>query len=129
MAMIAAIHLLIYADDAEATRSFLRDVSSAGGTRRSPRAPRDGSSSRAARARLACIPRIRRTRESRTTILVNTLFDVQQPFPDDCGTREQRCRVHRSGEEQQFGITVMLKVPGADDIMLYEPRHPTAFNL
>jgi len=32
-------------------------------------------------------------------------------------------------EEQQFGITVMLKVPGADDMMLYEPRHPTAFNL
>jgi catechol 2,3-dioxygenase-like lactoylglutathione lyase family enzyme len=26
MAMIAAIHLLIYSDDAEATRSFLRDV-------------------------------------------------------------------------------------------------------
>jgi hypothetical protein len=32
-------------------------------------------------------------------------------------------------EEEDFGLTVMLKVPGADDIMLYEPRHPTAYNL
>jgi hypothetical protein len=32
-------------------------------------------------------------------------------------------------EEQGYGITVMLNVPGADDIMLYEPRHPTAYSL
>ena len=29
-------------------------------------------------------------------------------------------------EDKGFGRTVMLKVPGADDIMLYEPRHPLA---
>lgn len=32
-------------------------------------------------------------------------------------------------ENRGFGSTVILKVPGADDIMLYEPRHPTAYNL
>jgi hypothetical protein len=32
-------------------------------------------------------------------------------------------------EQKDFGLTVMLKVPGADDIMLYEPRHPTAYDL
>jgi hypothetical protein len=32
-------------------------------------------------------------------------------------------------EEQSYGNTVGLKVPGADDIILYEPRHPTAYNL
>ena len=32
-------------------------------------------------------------------------------------------------EERGFGITVMLEVPGADDIMLYEPRHPKAYDL
>ena len=32
-------------------------------------------------------------------------------------------------EERGFGVTVMLKVPGADVIMLYEPRHPTAHDL
>ena len=34
-----------------------------------------------------------------------------------------------SVQERGFGFTVMLKVPGADDIMLYEPRHPTAYDL
>ena len=32
-------------------------------------------------------------------------------------------------QEEDFGRTVMLKVPGADDIMLYEPRHPLAHSL
>jgi hypothetical protein len=32
-------------------------------------------------------------------------------------------------EERGFGITVMLKIPGADDILLYEPRHPKAYDL
>ena len=32
-------------------------------------------------------------------------------------------------EDQDFGRTIMLKVPGADDIMLYEPRHPLAYSL
>jgi hypothetical protein len=31
--------------------------------------------------------------------------------------------------DQGFGRTVMLKVPGAGDMMLYEPRHPLAFDL
>jgi hypothetical protein len=31
--------------------------------------------------------------------------------------------------DQGFGRTVMLKVPGAGDIMLYQPRHPLAFDL
>jgi len=32
-------------------------------------------------------------------------------------------------EDRDFGSTVKLKVPGADDITLYEPRHPTAYDL
>ncbi len=28
-----------------------------------------------------------------------------------------------------FGLAIMLKLPGADDIMLYEPRHPIAHSL
>lgn len=36
-----------------------------------------------------------------------------------------------SGEIQDhgYGWVVMMKVPGADDIQLYQPNHPTAFNL
>jgi hypothetical protein len=32
-------------------------------------------------------------------------------------------------EEEDFGRTAMLNVPGADDIMLYEPRHPLAYSI
>jgi hypothetical protein len=32
-------------------------------------------------------------------------------------------------EDEDYGRTVMLQVPGADDIMLYEPRHPLAHSL
>lgn len=28
-----------------------------------------------------------------------------------------------------FGLAIMLKLPGADDTMLYEPRHPIAHSL
>ena len=32
-------------------------------------------------------------------------------------------------EQEDYGFTVMLNVPGADEIMLYEPRHPIAHGL
>ena len=32
-------------------------------------------------------------------------------------------------EDMGFGLATNLEVPGADPIMLYEPRHPTAFDL
>jgi hypothetical protein len=31
--------------------------------------------------------------------------------------------------DQGFGRTVTLKVPGAGDMLLYEPRHPLAYKL
>lgn len=35
----------------------------------------------------------------------------------------------RGVEQQSFGRTAMLKVPGAGEMMLYEARHATAFDL
>ncbi len=32
-------------------------------------------------------------------------------------------------ENRGFGRTVALEVPGAGQMMLYQPRHPTAFDL
>jgi hypothetical protein len=31
--------------------------------------------------------------------------------------------------DQGYGLVVMMVVPGADDIMLYEPKHPPAYIL
>jgi catechol 2,3-dioxygenase-like lactoylglutathione lyase family enzyme len=32
-------------------------------------------------------------------------------------------------EDRRFGRTIVLLVPGAGSMVLYEPRHPTAFDL
>jgi hypothetical protein len=32
-------------------------------------------------------------------------------------------------EDLGFGLGTTLKLPGAGEILLYEPRHPTAFDL
>jgi predicted enzyme related to lactoylglutathione lyase len=32
-------------------------------------------------------------------------------------------------EARGFGRTIAMQVPGAGDVILYEPRHPTAFDL
>src|ERR1700733_15344836 len=32
-------------------------------------------------------------------------------------------------QDHGYGLVVMMAVPGADDIMLYEPRHPLAYSL
>ena len=32
-------------------------------------------------------------------------------------------------EDHGYGLVTMLDVPGADPIQLYEPRHPTAYDL
>jgi catechol 2,3-dioxygenase-like lactoylglutathione lyase family enzyme len=32
-------------------------------------------------------------------------------------------------ENRGFGRTIVMRVPGAQSMMLYQPRHPTAFDL
>jgi catechol 2,3-dioxygenase-like lactoylglutathione lyase family enzyme len=32
-------------------------------------------------------------------------------------------------EDEGFGLAALLEVPGADPVQLYEPRHPTAYDL
>jgi len=32
-------------------------------------------------------------------------------------------------EDQGFGLVVTIAVPGAGSMLLYEPRHPLAYNL
>jgi hypothetical protein len=38
-------------------------------------------------------------------------------------------RFSGSVEDMGFGLGVNVEVPGADDILLYEPRHPTGYDL
>ncbi len=128
--MINAVHTLVYSDDAPATRAFLRDVvglpfvEDAGsepgwlifGTgpselgvhpTRSVRGGEEHVSPRHHQISFMCddIEATRAELESRGATFLGP--------PADHG----------------FGIAVLMEVPGADPIMVYEPRHPIAHDL
>jgi len=127
--MIAAIHLLIYSDDAEATRAFLRDVigwpyveePDSGGWLIFKSGPSE----------LGVHP----THQTHGEVTYDNPRQHSISLMCDDLSRTMAELEGRGAEftgpveEQRFGITVMLRVPGADDIMLYEPRHPTGFDL
>ena len=127
--MIAAIHLLIYSDDAEATRSFLRDVlgwpyveePDSGGWLIFRSGPSETG--------------VHPTHQTHEGVAYDSPRQHSISLMcDDLSETMAELEVKGAEftgpvEEQQWGITVMMKVPGADDIMLYEPRHPTAFDL
>jgi hypothetical protein len=53
---------------------------------------------------------------------------MRRPKADNGGVGKHGAEFAGAVEEQDFGLTLMMRVPGADDIMLYEPRHPTAYD-
>jgi predicted enzyme related to lactoylglutathione lyase len=127
--VITAVHLLIYSDDPVATRSFLRDV-----------------------LEWPCVEEehtpgwlIFKTGPSELGVHpTHQVYEgVTYDYPrqhsislmcDDieatkAGLESRGAEFTGSIEEKEFGLTVVMKLPGADDIMLYEPRHTLAYSL
>ena len=127
--VITAVHLLIYSDDSEATRLFLRDVLGWSFVEE-PDVPgwlifKSGPSE------LGVHP----THQTHEGVAYDNPrhHSISLMCDDLVGTMAQ---LEAKGAEftgpvetQEYGFTVMLNVPGADDIMLYEPRHPIAHSL
>ena len=127
--VITAVHLLIYSDDAVATRAFLRDVLEW------PFVEEED------------VPGWLIFKSGPSETGVHPTHQVHEGVTYDsprhhsislmCDDVEvTKAELESKGaeftgaiEDQAFGRTVMLKVPGADDIMLYEPRHPLAYSL
>jgi predicted enzyme related to lactoylglutathione lyase len=128
--MITSIHLLLYSDDAPATRAFLRDVlgwphvehveSGAGwlifktGPSELGVHPTSGtfegesySSPRHHSISLMCDD------------IEKTIAELEAKGAEFTG----------GVNDEGFGLITMLRVPGADDIMLYQPNHPLAYDL
>ena len=128
--MITSMHLLIYSDDAPATRAFLRDVlglpfvEDAGfepgwlifATGRSElgvhptRSERDGEEHNSPRHHM-----------------ISLMCDDLDATMDDL--RAKGATFGAGVTDQGFGLVTMLDVPGADPIQLYEPRHELAYTL
>lgn len=124
--MITAVHSLLYAADAEAARAFFRDVlgwasvdahdgwlifktgpselgvhPASGG--------QDGGWATGPHHEISLM----------CDDIEQTVSDLQAKGAEFAGPIQP----------QGFGLTALLKVPGAGEMMLYQPRHPLAYDL
>jgi catechol 2,3-dioxygenase-like lactoylglutathione lyase family enzyme len=126
--MILACHALIYSDDADATRAFLRDVmgfpSVEAGTGDDnwlifqtgpselgvhPTGPlHDGGTA---------------PRHHSISFIVDDLASTMAAL------RAKGAQFSSGPDDYGYGIVAMMTVPGADDVQLYQPRHQTAYGL
>ncbi|MEX2612474.1 MAG: VOC family protein [Gaiellaceae bacterium] len=128
--MLTAVHTLIYADDPEATRSFFRDVLGWPYVEHPESEPGW---------------LIFKTGPSELGVHPTSGTYEGEPFSHPkhhsislmCDDIEAT-KVELEGkgaefagaiENMGFGLGVMLKVPSADDILLYQPKHPEAHSL
>lgn len=125
--VITAIHTLVYADDAEAARAFFRDVLGwahidAGGgwlifkTGPSelgvhPTADEHGGEAWST------------TPHHEISLMCD---DIRQTVEE---LKAKGVEFTRDVTDDGFGLTTTLKVPGAGEMMLYQPSHPPAYNL
>jgi hypothetical protein len=121
MAIIGA-HALLYTSEPEALRTTLRDafdwkhVDAGGGWLIFALPP----------AELAVHPAEGPTYESGARHQLTFMCDDIQTTIRDL--RSKGIEVKGEPEDEGFGITVMLGLPGGVEVMLYEPRHPVAIS-
>jgi predicted enzyme related to lactoylglutathione lyase len=126
-AMITAVHNLIYSEDAEATRVFFRDVLGwpnvdAGGGwliyKTGPSElgvhPSSGEHNGEAWS----------THQHHEISLV--CDDIEQTVSE---WTKRGVRFTREIQDAGFGRTTSFEVPGAGEMLVYEPKHPTAYGL
>jgi catechol 2,3-dioxygenase-like lactoylglutathione lyase family enzyme len=125
--VITAVHTLVYAHDVDATRAFFRDVldwpcvDAHGGWLIFKTGPSElgvhPTSNGGGGGDGAIDPR------HEITLMCD---DVAQTVEELTAKGVQFTRGIR---DDGFGLTTALKVPGAGEMMLYQPKHQTAFDL
>jgi catechol 2,3-dioxygenase-like lactoylglutathione lyase family enzyme len=128
--MITAIHTLIYSDDPEATRAFLRDVL---GWPSVGQSPSEGSWPIFATGSSEMGVHPTRVEWEGQVMESGRHHEISLMCDDVEATRaelEAKGATFSSPVvDRGFGLTTMLDVPGADPIMLYQPSHQTAYDL
>ncbi len=128
--MITAIHALIYSDDPEATRAFLRDVLGWPYVEDAHSSPgwlifKTGPSEMGVHPTTV-------THEGRTySSPQHHSISLMCEDVAATGTELESKGAEFSGgiDDRGFGLATMLKLPGAGEVMLYQPRHPEAHSL
>jgi predicted enzyme related to lactoylglutathione lyase len=128
--MITAVHALIYSDDPVATRSFLRDVLEW------PFVEDAGTEAgwlifRSGRSEVGVHPThaefegqvFDQPRQHVLSLMCDDLESTQAELRDKGAT------FCSPVADRGWGLTVMMDIPGADPMVLYQPKHPTAYDL
>ncbi|MFN0281095.1 MAG: VOC family protein [Kineosporiaceae bacterium] len=125
--MITALHTLVYADDATAARTFFRDVLGW---------PHVDSGDgwlifRTGPSELGVHPTAQEhdgqtwsTGQHHEIALI--CDDIAQTVAD---LTAKGARFTRGVRDDGFGLTAMVDVPGAAEMMIYEPKHPPAYSI
>jgi len=142
--MLTAIHTLVYSDDAAATRAFFKDVlrwpyisegergdAGVGGTGTGGADPAEWLIFGTGPSELGVHPTAgehegRPWRSPKHHSVALMCDDLDATMAELAGRGAQF-----AGEPQNmgFGRGVLVQVPGADDMLLYEPRHAVAYHL
>jgi catechol 2,3-dioxygenase-like lactoylglutathione lyase family enzyme len=127
--MINAVHTLIYSEDPEATRAFFRDVLGWPFVEE-PDVPgwlifKTGPSE------LGVHPTSYTWEgEDYSHPLQHTVALMCDDIAATVAELEAKgARLSGAVEDMGFGLGVNVEVPGAGEMLLYEPRHPTAYDL
>lgn len=128
--MINAIHTLIYSDDAPAARAFFRDVLGW------PHVDDPGSGSgwlifKSGPSELGVHPtsgewdggEYEHPRHHQIALMCDDIESTRAELAAKGAT------FVGAVSDEGFGLTTLLEIPGADPIMLYEPRHAVAHDL
>lgn len=127
--MITATHTLIYSDDAPATRAFFRDVLRLPfASDEVPEGQPEWLIFRTGPSELGVHPTTgeggSHTERHHSISLV--CDDLTATMAD---LASRGATFTTEAVDRGFGVVVFMAVPGADDVMLYEPRHTTAYDL
>lgn len=128
--MIKAIHTLIYSDDPEATRAFLRDVLGWPFVL-DPDSEPDWPIFRSGPSEMAVHPTggmhegqpYSSPRHHSISLMCDDVDAVRAELA------AKGAQFTTEIEDMGFGLATMMGLPGADDIMLYQPKHPEAHGL
>jgi catechol 2,3-dioxygenase-like lactoylglutathione lyase family enzyme len=126
--VILACHTLIYSDDAAATRAFFRDV--LGLPNVDAGTGDDGwLIFRTGPSELGVHPTGPLPDGSATPTHHAISFIVDDLAPTMADLRGKGEQFSSGPDDHGYGIVAMLRVPGADDVQLYQPRHQTAYGI
>ena len=136
--MITAMHSLVYSDDPAATRAFFKDVLrwpfvSDGDGEGGPGSeggddPADWLIFRAGRSEVGVHPTSGHggwttTRHHEISLMCD---DIEKTVAE---LRERGAVIEDAPVDRGFGVCAMVEVPGADPIMIYQPKHRVAYGL